>query len=177
MFISNQEKSDINKKIEQNKNQMESLVKHMAKLQVDVGSSDLTKIPALTDANKQLNRSFWANNDRIKTLNTTLVSLQNTCEHLIKTNASLSRRLEVLEGKKKPMGRPPKRMTISADKVQAMKDAGIWDDPIKRIRIIDELIKQEQQKKIDEKRAKQREYNRAYKARLKAEKAIQKELL
>jgi len=90
----------------------------------------------------------------------------------------LNKMVEKLQAKKggRPVG-SKNRVVIPAEKVQEMKDSGAWDDPIKRINSIDQLIKEQRDRRDQKRREKQREYNRAYKARQQAKKAEQKELL
>ena len=175
MFISNKEKSQISEKFEQQKIQIEKLVKHVAKLQVDTQGADLTQIPALVESNKQITKSYWAHMGKLKTLEKTIASLSSTNDMLRQNNEALIKRIGNLEGTKKPMGRPPKKLVISPDKVQALKDAGIWDDPQKRIEVIDQIIRQEEAKKIEEKKIRQRGYNQAYRLKMKLKKITVKQ--
>jgi hypothetical protein len=187
MFISNKEKSQINEKFDQQKTQIENLIKHVAKLQVEMQGADVSQIPALVESNKQVAKSYWAHIGKFKTLEKIIASLSSTNDMLRQNNESLIKRVRALETNKveapqpikKPVGRPPKKIVLSADKVQALKDAGIWDDPRKRIEVIDEIIKQDEAQKLEERRIKQRGYNQKYKAKIKAQKALlkQKELL
>ena len=172
MFISNKEKSQISEKFEQQKAQLEKLVKHIAKLQVDTQGADLTQIPALVESNKQVTKSYWAHIGKFKTLEKTIASLSSTNDMLRQNNEALMKRIEALENKKRPVGRP-KKITIPADKVQEMKENGVWDDPTRRINFIDLLIKQEQEKKIQAKKDRQREHSRKYYLKKKAEKLLE----
>tara|TARA_R110000868_G_scaffold45247_5_gene150307 strand:- start:283 stop:843 length:561 start_codon:yes stop_codon:yes gene_type:complete len=186
MFISNKEKSQISEKFEQQKTQIEKLVKHIAKLQVDTQGADLTQIPVLIDSNKQVTKSYWAHIGKVKTLEKTISSLSSTNnmlrqnnEALLKTLAEIKSRLEILESRK-PAGRPvgsKTKISISAEKVQELKDAGVWDDPVKRISYIDQFIKDEREKREEAQRQRNRESKRKFYLKKKAEKALQKELL
>ena len=184
MFISNKEKADINEKINHNRGQIENLVKHVAKLQVDMVNTDSVHIEGVRNTNKQLLGMYWGADKKIKdvgkTLNTTKTYIDlliKKNESLIKTIDDLTLRIDALESKKaKPLGRP-KKLTISKEQVQAMKEAGVWNDPIKRIRMIDELLEEERQKKIEGIKARRKEYGQKYYQKKKAEKAAQKELL
>jgi uncharacterized coiled-coil protein SlyX len=188
MFISNKEKSEINEKFNHQKIQIESLIKHVAKLQVSMQGLDASQIPALVESNKNVTKSYWAHIGKFKTLEKILASLSSTNDMLRQNNESLIRRVKALETQsveapkleariplKKPIGRPPKKIVLTADRVQALKDAGVWDDPSKRIQVIDEIIKQDEAQKIEERKIKQRGYNQKYKEKLKAQKAAQKE--
>jgi hypothetical protein len=184
MFISNKEKSDISEKLSHNKSQIENVVKHVAKLQVDMVNTDSIHIEGVRNTNKQLLGMYWGADKKIKSVEKTLTTtktyidlLMKKNESLVKTVIDLSKRIEALESKKaKPIGRP-KKLTISKEKVQAMKEAGVWDDPIRRIRMIDELLEEERQKRIEHIKAKRKEYGQKYYQKKKAEKAAQKELL
>ena len=190
MFISNKEKSQINEKFDQQKAQIENLIKHVAKLQVEMQGIDVSQIPILVESNKQVAKSYWAHISKFKTLEKIIASLSSTNDMLRQNNESLIRRVRALETQnveapkieaptppKKLIGRPPKKIVLTADRVQALKDAGVWDDPRKRIEVIDEIIKQDEAQKLEEKRIKQRGYNQKYKAKIKAQKAALKEKL
>lgn len=126
----------------------------------------------------------------VHTLEKTVIVLEGTVNSLQVSNEvlyrqsdsrlrmilDLNKKVEKLEAKKggRPAGAQNK-LVISADKVQAMKEAGVWDDPIKRINSIDQLIKEERDRRDQKRKEKQREYNRAYKARQQAKKAAEKE--
>ena len=185
MFISNKEKVGINEKLGQHKSQIENLVKHVGKLQVDVMHSDVTQIPVLVESNKSLSKSYWAHISKFKTLEKSMNSLQVSNELLLKKSQSLTemfmdfnKRLEKLEAKKsgRPVGAKNK-VVIPAEKVQEMKDSGAWDDPKLRIFSIDKFIKEEREMKEQRKIEKRREAGRRYYAKKKAKQAAQKELL
>ena len=177
MFISNKEKTDISEKLEHNKTMMDSLVKHMGKLQVEVQNSDVTQIPALVDSNKRMNKSYWAYISKFKAVQNHIKLLQVENNLLVNQVESLVARVGILENSrtvdsqqdKKPSNSHRSRLVISSEKVQEMKDAGIWDDPIRRVGFIDQLIKDEQEKKVKAQKEKQRQYSRNYYLRKKAE--------
>lgn len=119
----------------------------------------------------------------VNTLEGTVNSLQVSNEVLYKQNQNrlelileLKKRVDKLEAKKggRPIG-ATNRIVIPPETVQALKNSGVWDDPIKRVSSIDYLIKEERERREQRKREKQREYNRAYKARIQAKKAAQLE--
>lgn len=119
----------------------------------------------------------------VNVLEGTVNSLQVSNEVLYKQSESrlrmileLNKMVEKLQAKKggRPVGSKNK-LVIPAEKVQEMKDSGVWDDPIKRINSIDQLIKEQRERKEQKRKEKQREYNRAYKARQQAKKAAEKE--
>jgi archaellum component FlaC len=77
-------------------------------------------------------------------------------------------------GRRKTVSQPPKQVVIPPESVQALKDAGFWDDPVKRVTVIDQLIKDEQIKEVLRKKEmqkeRQRQHSRNYYLRKKAEK-------
>lgn len=97
-------------------------------------------------------------------------------ESRLELTLELKKRLDKLETKKggRPVGARNK-VVIPAEKVQALKESGDWDDPIKRINSINQFIKDEAEKKIQDRKEKQRGYNLAFRQRQKAKKAAQKE--
>jgi predicted nuclease with TOPRIM domain len=119
----------------------------------------------------------------VTVLEGTVNSLQVSNEVLYKQNQNrlelileLKKRVDKLEAKK--VGRPVgvrNKLVIPAEKVQAFKDAGVWDDPIKRINSIDQFIKDEAERKEQQKIQKRREAGKRYYAKKKAMKAAQKE--
>jgi len=199
MFISNKEKNEINENLDNHKFQIANLVKHVGELQVDLAKTEVHAIDDIEDKLMQLQKMYWGADKKVKALEKQVnlferhlntLQLQNKVltkqnEILTKQNENrltlildLNKRLEKLEAKKG--GRPPKptnRIVIPAEQVQALKDAGVWDDPSKRIQSIDQFIKDEAKRKAEEKKQKQRGYNLAYRARQRAIKAAQKELL
>lgn len=185
MFISNKEKNELRESFEHNKVQIESLVKHVGKLQVDMVNTDSVHIEGVRNTNSQLLKMYWGADKKIKTLEKNLTTAQTYVEALTKKNASLVKMVDALNIKfdelerklKKPVGRPPKKITIPADKVQAMKETGVWDDPIRRINFIDHFIKDEQERIAEAKKIKHREAAKKYYQNKKAKKAAQKELL
>lgn len=185
MFISNKEKSDIHERLTDNKSLIESVFKHVAKLQVDMSNTDTVHLEGVRNTNKQLLGMFWGADKKIKTLEKNLTTAQTYIDALTKKNSSLVKMVDALSLKfdelerkvKRPVGRPPKKITIPAEKVSAMKVAGVWDDPIRRINFIDHFIKDEQERIAQEKKIKRREIAKKYYQKKKAERAAQKELL
>lgn len=185
MFISNKEKADISKKFDSHKFQIDNLVKHVAEIQVDMGKTDVVHLDDVRESNSKLQKMYWGADKKIKNLEKNLTTAQTYVEALTRKNASLVKMVDALSLKfdelerklKKPVGRPPKKITIPADKVQAMKEAGVWDDPIRRINFIDHFIKDEQERIAQEKKIRRREISRRYYLKKKAGKAAQKELL
>ena len=164
MFISNKEKTDISEKIKHNKGQIENLVKHVGKLQVDMGNSDISKIAGLQATNSQLQRMFFGAKDEMKKMQQQLTMLREINDLIIERVS----KMELL-------ARARAQMTIPKEKVQEMKDAGTWDDPEKRGPWLVNFIRE---KRLEaEKKEKKREYGKKYYAKKKAEKAGQKELL
>ena len=185
MFISTKEKTDINEKLSHNKSQIENVVKHVAKLQVDIAKTEVDAIDDLLKKHLQLQKMYWGADKRVKVLAKQVNEIQ--VQNIVLTKRSdsmldhfleLKKRLDKLETKK--TGRPigaKNRIVIPPETVQALKLSGVWDDPIKRINSIDQLIKEEHERKEEARRQKQREAGRKYYAKKKAEKAAQKELL
>jgi hypothetical protein len=185
MFISNKEKSDINEKMSHNKGQIENLVKHVAKLQVDIAKTEVDAIDDLLNKYLQLQKMYWGADKKVKTFEKQIneVQVQNIVltkrsESMLGYFLEVKKRLDELESKKS--GRPvgaKNRIVIPPETVQALKNSGVWDDPIKRINSIDQLIKEELEKKEEARRQKQRDAGKKYYAKKKAEKVEQKELL
>ena len=163
MFISNKEKADINEKMSHNKGQIENLVKHVAKLQVDMGNAELPKIAGIRKTTEQTQQMFFGAKERMEKLQSQITMLREINDLIIERVTSL----EVLVKRS--------RITIPKEKVQEMKDAGTWQDPEKRDSLLATFIKEK--RKAEEKKERQRGYGRKYYAKKKAEKAAQKELL
>jgi len=164
MFISNKEKTDISEKIKHNKGQIENLVKHVGKLQVDMGNSDISKIAGLQATNSQLQRMFFGAKDEMKKMQQQLTMLREINDLIIQRVTEI----EVLS-------RARSQITIPKEKVQEMKAAGTWQDPEKRGPWLVNFIRE---KRLEaDKKEKKREYGKKYYAKKKAEKAGQKELL
>lgn len=191
MFISNKEKSLITENLDSHKFQIDNLVKHVGKLQVDIAKTEAQAINDLVDKYLQLQKMYWGADKKVKALEKQVtaferhlntVQLQN--EVLYKQNETrlrmildLNKRVEKLETKRagRPVGAKTK-VVIPAEKVQALKEAGDWDDPIKRINSIDQFIKDETERKEQEKIQRRREAGRRYYAKKKAMNPIQLEL-
>ena len=163
MFISNKEKADINEKMSHNKGQIENLVKHVAKLQVDMGNSEIPNIAGIRMSNVQLQKMYFGAKDEMKKMQQQLTMLREINDLIIERVTGL----EVLVKRS--------RITIPKEKVQEMKDAGTWQDTEKRDSLLATFIKEK--RKAEEKKEKQRGYGKKYYAKKKAEKAAQKELL
>jgi hypothetical protein len=163
MFISNKEKSDINESISRNKSQIENVVKHVAKLQVDMGNAELPKIASIRKTSEQTQQMFFGAKERMEKLQSQITMLREINDLIIERVTSL----EVLVKRS--------RITIPKEKVQEMKDAGTWQDPEKRDSLLATFIKEK--RKAEEQKEKQRQYKRAYYLKKKAEKAAQQALL
>lgn len=161
MFISNKEKTDITAKLTHSKGQIENLVKHVGKLQVDMSQADVFSIGAIRRSNEQLQKMFFGAKDEMKKMQQQLTMLREINDLIIDRVAGL----EVLVKRS--------RITISKEKVQEMKDAGTWQDPEKRDVLLATYIKQK--RKAEEKRERQRGYSRKYYAKQKAQKIEQKQ--
>lgn len=163
MFISNKEKSDISENIARNKSQIENVVKHVAKLQVDMGNSEILNLAGIRRSNEQLQKMYFGAKDEMKKMQQQLNMLREINDLIIERVAGL----EVLVKRS--------RITIPKEKVQEMKDAGTWQDPTKRDSLLATYIKQK--RKEEEQKQRNRESKRKYYLKKKAEKAAQKELL
>jgi hypothetical protein len=161
MFISNKEKSDINENITRNKGQIDNVIKHVAKLQVDMGNSELPKIAEMRATITQVQKMCWGAKDEAKKMQQQLTMLREINDLIIERVTGL----EVLVKKS--------RITIPKEKVQEMKDAGTWQDPEKRDSLLSTFIKEK--RKAEEKKERQRAYGRKYYANKKAKKAEQKQ--
>jgi len=163
MFISNKEKSDINENISRNKSQIENVVKHVAKLQVDMGNSEIPNLAGIRMSNEQLQKMYFGAKNEMKKMQQQLTMLREINDLIIERVTSL----EVLVKRS--------RITIPKEKVQEMKDAGTWQDPEKRDSLLATFIKEK--RKAEEQKEKQRQYKREYYLKKKAEKAAQQALL
>jgi hypothetical protein len=161
MFISNKEKSDINESISRNKSQIENVVKHVAKLQVDMGNSEIPNLAGIRMSNEQLQKMYFGAKNEMKKMQQQLTMLREINDLIIERVTGL----EVLVKKS--------RITIPKEKVQEMKDAGTWQDPEKRDSLLATFIKEK--RKAEEKKERQRAYGRKYYANKKAKKAEQKQ--
>jgi len=161
MFISNKEKSDINESISRNKSQIENVVKHVAKLQVDMGNSEIPNLAGIRMSNEQLQKMYFGAKNEMKKMQQQLTMLREINDLIIERVTSL----EVLVKRS--------RITIPKEKVQEMKDAGTWQDPEKRDSLLATFIKEK--RKAEEKKERQRAYGRKYYANKKAKKAEQKQ--
>lgn len=164
MFISNKEKNDINEKIIRNKSQIDNVVKHVAKLQVDMTNTDLVHIEGVRNTNKQLLGMYWGAKDEIK-------KMQKQMNMLREINDLIINRMTEIE----TLSRARSQITIPKEKVQEMKDAGTWQDPEQRGSLLATYIKQK--RKEEEQQQKNRESKRKYYLKKKAEKAAQQSLL
>jgi len=164
MFISNKEKSDINESISRNKSQIENVVKHVAKLQVEMGNSGLSKIAEMRDTVGQVQKMCWGAKDEAKKLQQQITMLREINDLIIKRMTEI----ELLT-------RARSQITIPKEKVQALKDAGIWQDPEKKFQSIRDFV--QEKRKADEQNQRNRESKRRYYLKKKAEKAAQMALL
>jgi hypothetical protein len=164
MFISTKEKTDISEKLSHNKSQIENIVKHVAKLQVDMGNSGLSKIAEMRDTVSQVQKMCWGAKDEAKKLQQQITMLREINDLIIKRMTEI----ELLT-------RARSQITIPKEKVQEMKDAGIWQDPEKKFQSIRDFVNQK--RKEDEQKQRNRESKRKYYLKKKAEKAAQQELL
>jgi len=162
MFISNKEKSDINETIIRNKDQIDNVIKHVAKLQVDMGNSGLSKIAELRDTVGQVEKMCWGAKDEAKKLQQQITMLREINDLIIKRMTEI----ELLS-------RARLQITIPKEKVQALKDAGIWQDPEKKFQSIRDFV--EEKRKADEKKQKRSAYGKKYYQKKKAQKADQKQ--
>jgi hypothetical protein len=131
MFISNKEKADINEKMSHNKGQIENLVKHVAKLQVEMGNAELPKIAGIRMSNEQLQKMYFGAKDEMKKMQQQLTMLREINDLIIERVTSLEVQI-----------RQRSRITIPKEKVQEMKDAGTWQDPEKRDSLLATFIKE-----------------------------------
>jgi hypothetical protein len=162
MFISNKEKSDINENITRNKSQIENVVKHVAKLQVDMGNSDIPNVASIRSSVGQLQKMCWGAKDEMKKMQEQLTMLREINDLIIERIT----KMELL-------ARARAQITIPKEKVQEMKDAGTWDDPEKRGPLLVSFIKEK--RKDEEKKERQRAYGKKYYAQKKAKLAALKE--
>jgi len=164
MFISNKEKSDINENIIRNKGQIDNVIKHVAKLQVDMGNSELPKIAEMRATITQVQKMCWGAKDEAKKMQQQLTMLREINDLIIERVSGL----EVLV-------RQRQKITIPKEKVQEMKDAGTWQDPTKRDSLLATFIKEK--RKVEEQKQRNRESQKKYYLKKKAEKAAQQTLL
>jgi len=164
MFISNKEKSDINENIIRNKGQIDNVIKHVAKLQVDMSSSGLSKIAEMRDTVGQVQKMCWGAKDEMKRMQEQLTMLREINDLIIERVT----KMELL-------ARARAQITIPKEKVQEMKDAGTWQDPTKRDSLLATYIKEK--RKVEEQKQRNRESQRKYYLKKKAEKAAQMALL
>ena len=162
MFISNKEKSDISGKLDRNKDQIENLVKHVAKLQVDMSNSNIPTIADVRRSNEQLQKMYFGAKDETK-------KMQQQITMLREINDAIIKRMNEIE----LLSRARLQITIPKEKVQALKDAGIWQDPEKKFQSIRDFV--EEKKQEEEKRAKQSAYGKKYYQKKKAQIAEQKQ--
>jgi len=164
MFISNKEKSGINDNIIRNKDQIDNVIKHVAKLQVDMGNSGLSKIAEMRDTVSQVQKMCWGAKDEAKKLQQQITMLREINDLIIKRMSEI----ELLT-------RARSQFTVPKEKVQEMKDDGTWQDPTKRDTLLGMYIKQK--RKEEEQNQRNRESKRRYYLKKKAEKAAQQTLL
>jgi hypothetical protein len=164
MFISTKQKREINETIIRNKDQIDNVIKHVAKLQVDMGNSGLSKIAEMRDTVGQVQKMCWGAKDEAKKLQQQITMLREINDLIIKRMTEI----ELLT-------RARSQITIPKEKVQALKDAGIWQDPEKKFQSIRDFV--QEKRKADEQNQRNRESKRRYYLKKKAEKAAQMALL
>jgi hypothetical protein len=164
MFISTKQKRDINETIIRNKDQIDNVIKHVAKLQVDMGNSGLSKIAEMRDTVSQVQKMCWGAKDEMKKMQQQLTMLREINDLIIKRVTEM----ELL-------ARARAQITIPKEKVQEMKDAGTWQDPTKRDSLLATFIKEK--RKVEEQKQRNRESQKKYYLKKKAEKAAQQTLL
>ena len=164
MFISTKQKRDINETIIRNRDQIENVIKHVAKLQVDIGKSDIPNVSDLRAQNNMLHKMLFGVKGEIK-------NLQQQFKMLREINDLIIERVTGLE----VLVRQRQRITIPKEKVQEMKDAGTWQDSTKRDSLLATYIKQK--RKAEEQNQRNRESKRRYYLKKKAEKASQQSLI
>ena len=164
MFITTKAKNEINDRIIRNSTQIENLVKHVGKLQVDMGNSGLSKIAEMRDTVGQVQKMCWGAKDEAKKLQQQITMLREINDLIIERVT----KMELL-------ARARAKITIPKEKVQEMKDAGTWQDPTKRDTLLATYIKQK--RKAEEQNQRNRESKRRYYLKKKAEKASQQSLL
>jgi hypothetical protein len=164
MFISTKQKREINETIIRNKDQIDNVIKHVAKLQVDMGNSGLSKIAEMRDTVGQVQKMCWGAKDEMKKMQQQLTMLREINDLIIKRVTEM----ELL-------ARARAQITIPKEKVQEMKDAGTWQDPTKRDSLLATFIKEK--RKVEEQKQRNRESQKRYYLKKKAEKAAQQTLL
>lgn len=105
----------------------------------------------------------------MKGLQNSIDSLKSMDDMLHRSTKSLFASVANLASRK-PLGRPPKTIVIQPESVQALKDAGVWEDPTNRAAFISRLVKESRDKKTEEQKDRKRQYYRNYYQRKKAEK-------
>jgi len=106
--------------------------------------------------------------EQSKTMRMRIAELEKESKTFDKNDKTLFASVAAL-GRRKSIIQSPKKVVIPVESVQALKESGVWDDPTRRIGFIDQLIKEEQEKKIEEKKERQRQHARNYYLRKKAE--------
>lgn len=203
MFISKAEKLKINERLDAiNMALVEMSEKANAAFAAADKSQD--GIPNIRKTIKSLMDNIWDLDSKIKNLDTKVENLNakvvnfHSTATLVTAMAEQARnmrkRIDDLEresavftkndkalfagvaslGRRKTVSQPPKQVVIPPESVQALKDAGFWDDANKRVAAIDQLIKDEQIKEVLKKKEmqkeRQRQHARNYYLRKKAEK-------
>ena len=203
MFISKTEKLQINERLEALSMALIE-TSEKANAATTVADKAHESIPNIRKTNKTLMDNIWnldakidGLNAKIENLNSKIATFQNTATlvtDLAEQSRTMRMRISELElanktftknfqsifssvaalARRKPIGRPPKQVVIPPESVQALKDSGVWDDPIRRVGFIDQLIKDEQEKKVMTQKEKQREYSRKYHQRKREERLAEK---
>lgn len=164
MFISNKEKNDINENIIRNKSQIDNVVKHVAKLQVDMGSSGIPNIANIQATVGQVQKMCWGAKDEMK-------KMQEQVKMLREINDLIIKRLAENE----LLARARSQITMPQEQVQEKKEIVTLREAVKRESLLFSFIRQK--KKAEEQKQRDRESKRKYYLKKKAEKAAQQSLL
>jgi len=113
--------------------------------------------------------------DDIKLIKATLDQMNNEIRVLVAQITNTRDMLKPNPEPKKPApkkvaAKKPKQFTLSQIQVEAMKQAGVWNNQEKRKQVIAKYMQEEQLREQENKRARQREYNRRHQAKKQLEK-------
>lgn len=165
MFISNKEKNDINENIIRNKSQIDNVVKHVAKLQVDMGSSGIPNIANIQATVGQVQKMCWGAKDEMK-------KMQEQVKLLREINDLIIKRLAETE----LLAKARSQIIIPHEEVQEKKGVVTVRTALQRETSSLFAFIQET-KKAEEQKQRNRESKRKYYLKKKAEKAAQQSLL
>jgi chromosome segregation ATPase len=171
MFISKSEKLKINERLEAMDVSLTNLSEAFSRTQEDIPNIKKT-LKGFKDTFWDLNAKLVHTNEEIRALQKSVSSLQTMNDLLTKNNKSLFASVANLASRI-PLSRPLQKFVIAPESVQELKESGVWEDPTKRIKFIDHLIKDEQEKRAKEKKERQRESSRKYYLLKKAKKLAQ----